>query len=81
MKTSNEQLLDLAERINSLGVLDGEIRRNVLQMITILRPEVEKERKREFERQESLAREREFNRRERLTRDGWEYGQRARGEI
>lgn len=81
MQTSNEQLLELAERINSLGVLDGEIRRNVMTMLSILRPEVEKERKREFERQEALASERAFQRIERRARDGWESGQKARGEI
>ncbi len=72
--TTFEQLLELAERINAHGILDGEIRRDVLQMINILRPEVEKERKREFERQESLVRERAFRRQERRVRDGYEYG-------
>lgn len=74
MQTSNEKLLELAERINAHGILDGEIRRDVLQMINILRPEVEKERKWEDERQESLARERVFRSQERRVRDGYEYG-------
>lgn len=74
MQTFNERLLLHAEEINSIGILDGQIRFHVLQMLNILRPEVEKERKIKFERDEAIARDNTF-RREARARHAESYGE------